>query len=162
MVALWDQIGVPHKGWIDLGVFDEQFPDHICQMCRSAHVRFVHVMRHPDYPEDLHVGCVCAERMSSDFVTPRGHEKAAKNRKARRDKWVQRKWRTSRKGHAYIRAQGVLFTVMMHPAGWNYSLMKLASGTGHWGPGGFPSSDAAKLAAFDARWPAFAIPERNL
>lgn len=53
MTGRWDTPGVPHKGWVDLGVHDEEEPNHICEMCQQAHVRFVHLMRHANYPVDL-------------------------------------------------------------------------------------------------------------
>ena len=52
----WSQAGVPHRGWTCIGVDDLEEPDHICEMCEHAEVRYVHVMTHPDYEGELLVG----------------------------------------------------------------------------------------------------------
>ena len=38
----WSQAGVPHKGWRCVDVDDRAAVDHVCQMCESQAVRFVH------------------------------------------------------------------------------------------------------------------------
>ena len=53
-------------------------------MCGRERIRFVHIMRHPDYPDELRVGCVCAEKMSDDYVNPRRAEDTLKKRAVRR------------------------------------------------------------------------------
>lgn len=159
MSGCWSQPSVPHKGWVDLGVHDEEEPERVCEMCEVAHVRFVHIMRHSDYPEDLLVGCVCAEKMSEDKVTPKAREKTARNLKVRREKWLSRSWRVSGKGNDYLRHQGVVFTIFQRRGAWNYCAAE--SGTdGRFGPGGFRSSDEAKLGVFDELWPPFRVPPR--
>jgi hypothetical protein len=57
----WSEPGVPHKGWVCLGV-DDLGPGELmtCQMCMVAQIRYVHAMVHDDYPEKLLCGCVCA------------------------------------------------------------------------------------------------------
>jgi len=82
----WAKKGVPHKGWTDLYVTDHEDQTFTCEMCKTALVRYVHTMEHPEYPEQLQVGCVCAENMSDDYVGPKRREdevrNAAKRRKA--------------------------------------------------------------------------------
>ncbi len=61
-----------------------------------------HVMEHPDYPELLHVGCVCAEHMEEDYVRPKEREKRLKRVARRRPAWARREWQMSRQGNPYI------------------------------------------------------------
>ena len=49
----------------------EEIPYEQYEMCGNERIRFVHLMQHPDYPHELRVGCVCAEKMSDDYVNPR-------------------------------------------------------------------------------------------
>lgn len=65
-MGLWDKEGIPHKGWecvgmIDLGEdaddmdFDTKKDElyEQCEMCSQEGVRYVHLMQHPDYPDEL-------------------------------------------------------------------------------------------------------------
>ena len=66
----WSQTGVPHRGWACVGIEDLEEPAQFCEMCESVEIRYVHLMEHPDYPETLGVGCICAEHMEEDYVNP--------------------------------------------------------------------------------------------
>jgi hypothetical protein len=59
----WSQPGVPHRGWTCEGVEDLGEPDAICEMCERQEIRYVHTMVHPEYPDKLACGCVCAGHM---------------------------------------------------------------------------------------------------
>ena len=56
----WNKAGVPHKGWSCVGVEDiadsscdgEDIEYERCEMCGQEKIRFVHIMRHPEYPYD--------------------------------------------------------------------------------------------------------------
>jgi hypothetical protein len=76
----WSQAGVPHRGWTCIGVDDLEEPDHICEMCEHAEVRYVHVMTHPDYEGELLVGCICAGRMEEDYQRAKERETEFKRR----------------------------------------------------------------------------------
>lgn len=47
----WDQLGIPHKGWILEGVedikegheFGEHFEYETCEMCQNERIRYVHL-----------------------------------------------------------------------------------------------------------------------
>ena len=85
---------IPETGWTCIAVHDlkdqmgacDQRQYLKCEKCNNEKVRFVHIMRHPEYPRDLCVGRVCAERMSCDSVGPKKKEndlqRKAKRRKA--------------------------------------------------------------------------------
>jgi hypothetical protein len=85
MHGKWSEFGTPHKGRSCTGTEDIEEPNHLCEMCESVWVRFVHTMVHPDYAGELSVGCICAEHMSEDYVNPRRRENELK-RKARQQK----------------------------------------------------------------------------
>lgn len=84
----WNKEGVPHRGWRCIDVEDladlvdgtEEIPYEQCEMCGNERIRFVHLMQHPDYPHELRVGCVCAEKMSDDYVNPRKAEDTLRKR----------------------------------------------------------------------------------
>ena len=67
----WSEPGVPHKGWVCLGV-DDLGPGELmtCQMCMVAQIRYVHAMVHDDYPGKLL--CGCAVPFSNRERRPRG------------------------------------------------------------------------------------------
>lgn len=77
MIRRWDKAGVPHKGWRCIRASDLRFEHgdyyepQVCQMCGNERLRFVHLMRHDDYPSDLLVGCVCASKMEGNSAAPR-------------------------------------------------------------------------------------------
>src|ERR1700732_4267397 len=98
----WSESGVPHKGWMCIGVEDLGAPDAVCEMCETQEIRYVHAMTHPDYAGELHVGCGCAEKMEDDYVRPRLREKALRSAAGRKKRWLARRWRESARGNPYI------------------------------------------------------------
>ena len=88
----WNKPGLPHKGWTCVDVIDlaegidetESIPYEQCEMCGNEKIRYAHVMSHPDYPDEIYVGCVCAEKMTGDYVNPRRCENELRNRAQRR------------------------------------------------------------------------------
>ena len=106
----WSQPGVPHIGWTCVGVEDLEQPSELCAMCESTQIRYVHTMEHPDYPETLCVGCVCAENMEQDYLRPRLREQNLRSKSRRRKTWIKRNWRTSAKGNLYLNTEGYNLT----------------------------------------------------
>jgi hypothetical protein len=98
----WRQGGVPHKGWTCVRIEDLEVPSHVCEMCENQLVRYVHTMRHPEYPEVLRVGCICAGHLEEDVTGARRRETNLKSVGRRRALWLARKWRVSRKGNPYL------------------------------------------------------------
>jgi hypothetical protein len=73
-------------------------------MCEAVQIRFLHVMRHDEYPGTLTCGCICAGNMEEDRAAASGREKVLRLTAARREKWPYRRgWRTSAKGNPYMR-----------------------------------------------------------
>ncbi|MHA6766995.1 hypothetical protein [Sphingobium ummariense] len=110
-------------------------------------------MEHPDYPETLGVGCVCAEHMEEDYVGPRERETRLKNESRRRSKWVDRKWRISPTGVSFLNTDGFNIQVLEPEevnSGWMITIMRRGAADRIRGRKRFPSLEKAKLAAFDA------------
>src|SRR5574344_293297 len=97
----WNQIGVPHKGWVLNEVIDiredgqsaEETPYETCMMCGNEKIRFVHIVSHNEVEEEYRVGCVCAERMTNDYINPKGKENELRNRANRRNTWIKKTWK---------------------------------------------------------------------
>jgi hypothetical protein len=75
----WSEPGLPHKGWTCVDESDLGEPSHVCEMCQTASVRYVYAMRHPEWPETLWVGCVCAGHMEGDLRAAVEREKRFKS-----------------------------------------------------------------------------------
>ena len=156
-MKLWDTPGVPHKGWECDTVYDIRedgsSPDEtdyeICQMCGNERIRYVHVMSHPEYPKPLNVGCVCAEKMSNDYLGPKKKEKVLRNKASRRSRWLTRKWRLSAKGNDFLNVDGyniVIYPNKFMPGKWSFGI------DGKFSRNNFESKDKAKIAAFNKYW----------
>jgi hypothetical protein len=150
----WSQPGVPHKGWTCVGVEDLEEPSELCGMCESIEIRFVHLMEHPDYPETLGVGCICAEHMEQDHIGPSLREKKLRSKAQRRKTWGNRDWRISARGNIYLNTEGFNLTVFetsrAAPDRWGLKVTHRQSGREQFGKRRYGSEDAAKRAALDA------------
>ena len=111
--------GVPHKGWsleqvIDLhedeGLSYGEYED--CQFCDHEQIRFVHLLNHPDYSQAIRVGCMCACRLTNDYVEPKRQERILRNKAARRSRFPARKgWSSTCYGGKTIKLNGHRVTV---------------------------------------------------
>lgn len=120
-MAEWNKVGLPHKGWkcvdvIDLAEnaeLDGTIPYAQCEMCGNERIRFAHIMAHPECPDELQVGCVCAEKMSNDYVNPRRCETALKNRSLRKSNFNKVPWNFNpAKGTYSKKYKGEYITIM--------------------------------------------------
>jgi hypothetical protein len=82
-VYLWDQPGIPQRGWEHIEVYDLEAPIHTCEMCGKESVRYVHRLQHSECARVLDVGCVCAGKMCEDYELARERERSVRNRVAR-------------------------------------------------------------------------------
>ncbi len=57
----WRDPDVPHRGWTHHGCEDTGELSTTCEMCEKETIRHVHYVTHPDFPDELRIGCVCAE-----------------------------------------------------------------------------------------------------
>ena len=84
----WNQTGIPHKGWQNMGFEDLLEPTHKCDMCGREEIRYVHTMRHMDVDRNFMVGQVCAEHMTNDYTTAGEQQTYMKNRSV----WATSRW----------------------------------------------------------------------
>lgn len=147
----WTEAGVPHKGWTCVDIEELQEQEHLCEMCEARHVRFVHVMEHPTYPDTLRVGCVCAGHMEEDLAGARKREAGFKNDRNRRQRWMGRTWRLSPSGNEFLNTNDG-FNVVVFPKGsiWGARVEHRASGYHRSSKLPYETCDRAKVAAFDA------------
>jgi hypothetical protein len=156
MNGLWDQPGVPHKGWRCIACNDLEEPIGQCEMCGKEAIRYVHTMEHDEYHETLDVGCICAEKMEDSANRPRRREQRMKNKSRRRANWLRRKWRVSEKGNEFINVEQHNVVVYRsrqfgHANRWRYRIED-AYGASSFSKASFATSDDAKLAAFEEFW----------
>jgi hypothetical protein len=97
MEALAKTPGFPHRGWEYLGCDDRLTADHLCQYCGKHHVRYVHELRHPDWPLPIDAGCVCTEKLTGTEEAIRW-EREAKARATRKVAFMEGHWKTTRYG----------------------------------------------------------------
>jgi hypothetical protein len=145
----WAQPGVPHKGWRCIGIDDLGEPSTTCEMCEVQEIRYVHTLEHPNYPQRLDCGCVCAGHMTEDLVGAKEREGRLKNAASRRKRWLSRKWKASAKGNPHLKAGD--FHVVVYPSRLQHWGFRLMRGQETWASTRwYASEDRAKLAAFDA------------
>ena len=79
----WDKKGIPQKGWLEIGMEDlgeeaeigEEIQYEQCEMCRNEKIRYVHIMKHPEFQGEMRVGCICASHMTDDYENPGARER---------------------------------------------------------------------------------------
>jgi hypothetical protein len=138
----WRDPGVPHRGWTHLGCEDSGELSTVCGMCEKETIRHIHTVTHPDYPGELHVGCICAEHMTEDYIGPRAAEGVVKRRRSRLATFLERGWKSGRFGSFYRDWKGRLVLVAPRDGGW------IAKVDGEGGRKVFSSREAACKAVF--------------
>lgn len=120
---LWKRDDVPHSGWTCVGVSDLGAPIGVCEMCGYQIIRYVHHMVHPSY-RPLDVGCICAGKMEGNVEQAIKRENEFKNKEARRENFMKRKWKTSRNGNQYVKIKDHIIVLYRQKdrSGWKYSL----------------------------------------
>lgn len=152
MTNLWKQKDIPHKGWILIDVIDvrednqpeEETEYEACMMCGNERIRYIHIVEHTYYEETLRVGCVCSEKMTSDYLNPRKLEQKLRNRAARRTTWKKKEWKFSLKGNRYLKVDGHIITIFRDKKTTKYKVCIDSI----FGKKEFHTLDEAKLAAF--------------
>ena len=74
---------LPETGWVCNGISDIQPKRETCQFCEKAQIRYVHLMRHEEWPEELRCGCICAGHMEEDLIGAKQRERDLINKIAR-------------------------------------------------------------------------------
>ena len=153
MANLWKQSGIPHRGWSLLDVIDvredgqrEDETDYeTCMMCGNEKIRYVHIVEHTEIDEEFRVGCMCAEKMTNDYVNPAKREKDLRNKASRRKNWSRKNWQLSKKGNLYLKIEGHLLVIFTDKKKGKFKVM-IDETTG---VKSFDTIDQAKIAAFN-------------
>ncbi len=109
---LWKRDDVPHEGWECTGIVDLGEPVGTCRMCGHQIIRYVHIMRHPQYHRTIGAGCVCAGRMEGNPEGARERENAFKNRQKRLETFMALPRKRSRNGNEYVKYHGEIITLL--------------------------------------------------
>ena len=109
-MGLFSESNFPHKGWCLIDVIDLREDNGLeygeyedCEACDHEQIRFVHILRHDSYHRNIRAGCVCSCKLTEDYVTPKHRERAVRNRAAKRDRFINRKWKDTRYGGKTIK-----------------------------------------------------------
>lgn len=145
----WSKHGVPQKGWICTDIEDLGEPQVECEMCESQTIRYAHHMEHPNYPEPLTVGCVCAGHMEGSLSAARERESRMRVRSSKRKRWLSRKWKISSNGNPTLKSDGYRITVYQRGNGWGCTLVNLSTRDVKHSGRNYSTEDRAKLAGFD-------------
>lgn len=120
MANFWNKNDLPHKGWILLDVEDIRGEDksedeadyETCMMCGQEKIRYVHIVKHPDVAEELRVGCICASKLTDDYVNPKRRECELQNYINRKKTWNKKKWKNSPVGNPFRFINGQCFQIV--------------------------------------------------
>jgi len=147
----WLDPNIPKAGWACINIDDLGYPAATCEMCEVQVIRYVHAMIHDAYPHQLECGCICAGYMEEDTQRARTRETTFKNYLARRQKWLTRPWHTqSWRNLEYLNANHCHVSVWPDQRGGYAALVEhRPTGQKRYSKRFYPTSDAAKLAAFD-------------
>ncbi len=149
----WNKEGIPHHGWIHDDVEDLGVAEGVCDMCDKTHIRYIHTVSHDEH-DSLRVGCICAEKMTKDYVNPKAREKAAKNMAAKRklaerkaqerqQSWLNLDGWTSKKNGNYTKSlNNNWVTIFKKERTWKYVFNNQFSQ-------GFNSAESARAAFVD-------------
>ena len=110
----------PLSGWECLHMYDVEGDDNdlecinlfTCELCNCSQVRYVHVMHHSEYFEEISVGCICAGIMEGDIFTAKERERQMKNRAKRKENYLKRGWHWSANGNRTIRYKNHQLTII--------------------------------------------------
>lgn len=102
-------------------------------------------MQNAAYTGLMGVGCICAGKMTQNPDQAKQLEKDARARSVRRETWLKRVWRVSRKGNEYLNMDGCNIGVHQNRDGsWGWRVESRFS------PGSYQTMRQAKLALFEA------------
>ena len=153
MANLWKQKDIPHKGWTLIDVIDvredyqpeDETEYESCMMCGNEKIRYVHIVEHFEVNETLKVGCICAEKMTNDYLNPKRLEKKLRNRASRRTNWKNRRWKRSFNGNSYLNIDGHFVLIYRDKKTFKYKVVIDKT----FGKKSFETNDEAKIAAFN-------------
>jgi hypothetical protein len=105
-------IGAPLEGWSCINVVDHENETNVCELCGCSKVRYMHIMHHEDFYENLSVGCVCAGVMEGDMLAAKNRERVMKNRARRKQHFPYwRRWKSTSTGNYLLKYHGLLIFI---------------------------------------------------
>ena len=128
----------------------DPIPYEQCEMCGKEKIRYVHLLRHPDYDGEIRVGCDCASKMLCDYVTPQERERNLKNRVNRRSNFMKQEWYCKPEtGNYTLRYKGDQITIVRSKYGPGWGVV--FKGEWQWDYHGrkITDFDTAKVVAFN-------------
>lgn len=154
----WNKSDIPHKGWEYIGMEDlgedvipgDPIPYEQCEMCGQERIRYVHLLKHPEYRGEIRVGCDCASKMICDYVTPQERERNLRNRVNRRKSFMRQEWyRKPETGNYTLRYKGERITIMKSKYGNSWGI--IFQGRQQWNYRGIKITDfdTARIVAFN-------------
>jgi hypothetical protein len=145
----WSEPTVPHKGWSCTDIEVLERPELTCEMCESQTIRYVHHMYHPEYGDELKVGCICAGHMEQNLLTAKRRDDFMRSRVSKRKRWLSRNWKNSKKGNEYLKTDGYLVTVFYRNGNWVGYIKEINREYNITSRKKYDNSDKIKLACFD-------------
>lgn len=149
----WNLPNIPHKGWILQDVIDiredgqtvEETDYETCMMCNNERIRYVHILTHIEVEKEFKVGCVCAEKMTNDYVNPKQLEKKLKQKTSRRINWIKKHWKETESHNLTLIFEGQRLLIFT-----DKKTNKFKCKIGEvWGKKTFDTLDKAKIAVFN-------------
>lgn len=86
------ELKAPLKGWECRDVVDLKDAEFTCELCGYRYIRYVHVMRHLEWPDKLRVGCVCDGTLSGDMLLAKKRDKDARLKSYRKATFLSKEW----------------------------------------------------------------------
>jgi hypothetical protein len=112
----WSQPDVPPKGWVCVGTEDLGEPSKTCEMREALTVRYVHHMRHTNWPSTLACGQICAGHMSEDLAGAKQRDKIMKAFTRQRANFPKHKaWHTNQNGNLQLKDGLLRVTIFAAP-----------------------------------------------
>ena len=111
----------PLAGWEWVDTYDVAEEGDVlvaCELCDCPSVRFVHVMRHEKYFEDVNVGCICAGIMDGDILAAKERDRKMKNRASRKCNYLKKEWRANETGNHVLRYKNEDLAIKRDGAGY--------------------------------------------
>jgi len=147
---MWDEPEFPHKGWSLVDSYDMgEGESQPCQMSCGANPRFIHVLRHPQYPREIHVGLICAEHLTQDYANVDKRERRLRSEAESKRRFTTTAWTPSKSGASWFRKLRGYIAIAWR--GEKYSIAVKRDGQNGKGflLGSFDTPMSAKTAAYE-------------
>jgi hypothetical protein len=150
------ETGILTQGWTCTDLEDLGACVATCENCGKERIRYVHHMQHPERPEPLAVGCICAGYLTGDYAGAIRRERRAKDRARRlkrahsRDevsRYLRRNWDLSENGNPCLKTCGFILVVFHRDHAWSGVVIDTLTDERRFARWTFPDEETAKRAA---------------